>query len=233
VKRADWHGRFSYLLALILFTLVLSSFVRGTEAGQIISRVLFSGILLVSVAVASQGRRPLAVAVGLGVLATVATWLHHFLPDRLWLVTVTHVLIVMVFVVTLAAILSHVLSRRRVTGETLSGAICAYLLIGLTGAFLYSVLEVFHPGSLKIAPEPPLDSAPPSNTYPHPGFSLLVYYSFVTLATVGYGDIIPVSSPARMLSVLEAIAGQLFLAVLIARLVGMHIASAGRGEGSP
>jgi hypothetical protein len=61
--------------------------------------------------------------------------------------------------------------------------------------------------------------------------SHFIYYSFVTMSTLGYGDITPISSPARSLSVLTAVVGQFYIAVLIARLVGMHIAQAQRGNG--
>ena len=234
MTRADWHGRFSVLLVLILFTILLSSLASGTWGGRVVARVLLSGVLLGGVWAASRRRRPLAVAVGLAISAMAATWLHHFRPDDLWVAAASHALVVMVFGVTLVAILSHVVRQRRVTVETISGGICVYLLIGFTGAFLYSLVELFHPGSLRILA---VEQFPPSEShryvYPHPGFDLLLYYSFITLATVGYGDIIPLTTAARSLSALEAILGQLFLAVFIARLVGMHIASADRDKDAP
>jgi hypothetical protein len=61
--------------------------------------------------------------------------------------------------------------------------------------------------------------------------SHFIYYSFVTMSTLGYGDITPISNPARSLSLLEAVVGQLYIAILIAKLVGMHIAQAQRGHG--
>jgi len=61
------------------------------------------------------------------------------------------------------------------------------------------------------------------------GFSHFVYYSYTTLTTLGYGDILPLTSPARTFSYMEAICGQIFLVVLVARLVGLHIAQSSRG----
>lgn len=80
-------------------------------------------------------------------------------------------------------------------------------------AFVYSLMESIHPGSFSIA-EGQINA----------GRSLYVYYSFVTLTTLGYGDITPMTAPANSISILEAIIGKLFLAILIARLVGIHIA---------
>jgi hypothetical protein len=105
--------------------------------------------------------------------------------------------------------LARVFSAGPVTSHRLVGAVVAYLLLGLTWAYAYSWLDVAHPGSFH-APQGPAGS-----------YSPLVYYSFVTLTTVGYGDITPVSSAARVLSNLESLVGVLFPAVLIGRLLSM------------
>jgi hypothetical protein len=84
-------------------------------------------------------------------------------------------------------------------------------------AFVFYFLELAHPGSFSFAEASDQD------------VGSLLYYSFITLATVGYGDIVPLTSPARSLAALEAIMGQLYLAVTIARLVGVH-ASQSRGR---
>jgi len=96
--------------------------------------------------------------------------------------------------------------------ETIYGAIVVYILIGLMWAFLYSLTEFIHPHSFTFATELALDHK-----------KSLFYFSFVTLTTLGYGDIAPLSGPAKSLAMLEAIAGQMYIAVLIARLVGTHI----------
>ncbi len=95
------------------------------------------------------------------------------------------------------------------------GAICAYFLMGLVWAFAYSTLEFFQPGSFQMPP----------GTVNQETFA---YYSYVTLTTLGYGEITPISAPARSFAILEAMIGQLYLAVLIARLVGIHIAQSSR-----
>ena len=96
--------------------------------------------------------------------------------------------------------------------ETIYGAIVVYILIGLMWAFLYHLTEIIHPQSFSFAAELVTDLK-----------KSLFYFSFITLTTLGYGDLTPVSSPAKSLAMLEAIVGQMFIAVLIARLVGMHI----------
>ena len=101
--------------------------------------------------------------------------------------------------------------RHRVNRDVILAAVSVYLLIGLSWAYLYEFLEMSSPQSFS-CPAPILHNDD------------FQYYSFVTLATVGYGDIVPVTRPARALSVLEALTGQLYLAILISRLVGAHVA---------
>ena len=107
-----------------------------------------------------------------------------------------------------AFFLAGVLAEGRVDAERICAALCVYLLAGIAFGGFYAVLEALGPGALAGAGPLDLDDA--------------VYFSFVTLATLGYGDIAPVSSAARALAVLEAVFGQLYLAVLIARLVSLY-----------
>jgi hypothetical protein len=99
-----------------------------------------------------------------------------------------------------------------VTTETLYGAVAAYLLLGLTWGWTYGLVGLLQPGSFRSLVKP--DGRVEGPEY--------MFLSFITLTSVGYGDIVPVSAYARMLAILEAVAGQMYLAVFIARLVGLH-----------
>ena len=108
-------------------------------------------------------------------------------------------------------ILSYVLKQGAVTGEKISAAICVYMFIGLLWAFLFALTYTLDAGSFDLK---------------DPQLSQFVYYSFITLSTLGYGDITPLSPVAQALAYVEAITGQIYLTVLVARLVGLHIARA-------
>ena len=115
-------------------------------------------------------------------------------------------------------ILAFVIRDGKVTRDRLAAAICVYLLIGVTWGMFFALQETTVPGSLSIG----LDA---------PGADVdqeAIYFSFVTLTTLGYGDIAPISAPARILAIIEAIIGQIYLAVMIARLVGLHIADSAK-----
>jgi hypothetical protein len=116
----------------------------------------------------------------------------------------------------MARIVWHVLHDRSVTLDTIAGTACAYMLLGVVWGNLFQLVEHVSPGSFDlpsgwtIGPEKDPRAA-------------LMYFSFVTLTTVGYGDIKPANLGAGGLCVCEAIVGQLYLAIMIARMVGLQI----------
>jgi hypothetical protein len=122
--------------------------------------------------------------------------------------------------VVAVSVLRQVLKAKKVSGDVVQGAVCVYILLGVAWAYLFSFVETVHPGSFQL-PALGTTSVVPVAIEARQRF---IYYSFVTLTTVGYGDITPVASLAQRLTVLEAMFGQLYLSILIARLVGLHIA---------
>lgn len=117
------------------------------------------------------------------------------------------------------SLLGHILSRHTVTVDTLAGSVCVYLQLALVWSIVFYFIETLIPGSFNFVAEP-LTGAERSRDH----FEQFTYYSFVTLTTLGYGDVLAVSAPARNLSFLEAAVGQIYLAVLVARLLGLHLA---------
>jgi voltage-gated potassium channel Kch len=105
------------------------------------------------------------------------------------------------------------LSSQRVRTEHLAAALSAYLLLGVCGGVVFAALSAISPSAMAVGGQ---------GTAHGLGIGTAMYFSFVTLATLGYGDITPVSQVARGLATLEAIAGQLYLALLVARLVGLR-----------
>ncbi len=123
--------------------------------------------------------------------------------------------------VLIAAILVQVFAAGRVTTRRIEGAIAAYLLIGLVFACLYDLLHGVNPGAFLHS-----GGAPEEGRVVN-----YLFFSFVTLTTTGYGDVVPVHPLARSLAILEALIGQLYLAILLARLVSLEIAHRRDGVG--
>lgn len=182
--------------------------------------LLFAGVLISAAVAVSPQRRTRQVAIVLAlpviVLHALAYWLEiHILMELMCLAAAAFLAF------TIVMILRHVFEAKTVHGEVIYAALCAYLMMGILWAFLYALIELVQPESFSHPHEP--------NMHPKLGiaaedFGMVLYYSFITLSTVGYGDITPVTPVARTLAASEAIAGQLYLAVLVARLVGLHTA---------
>jgi hypothetical protein len=125
--------------------------------------------------------------------------------------------------------LRSVLEQRQVTGETISMAISVYLLIGITWGMLYYAMFELDPRALSFGQI--VDAHADPGQALRTAFPLFIYFSLATLSTLGAGDIMPVSLPARYAVVAEAITGQLYLAILIARLVTMQLSESRKGDG--
>lgn len=138
---------------------------------------------------------------------------------------VVHVLSQTLFLVYVTTTLLRTVFRAKVVdGNILCGAACIYLLAGVVWGYAYTLLDFLQPDSFKV-------SDPAVNLVDQPGW--LVYFSFTTLTTVGFGDVLPAKALARSLSVLEAVIGQIMLVVMMARLVGLHVAHATSSKSHP
>lgn len=111
-----------------------------------------------------------------------------------------------------AHLLRRTFAARVVQTSNLHAAAAIYLLIGFAFANAYQLVQLFQPGAFHF----PEDTAVRDDVF--------LYFSFITLATVGYGDVTPVGGFARMLAVIEALAGQIYLVVSVSRLVGLYVA---------
>ncbi|MGE5209585.1 MAG: potassium channel family protein, partial [Alphaproteobacteria bacterium] len=157
----------------------------------------------------------LVIAIVLAIPAVGGRWLNHFRPDlvppRVFLIAG---LLLIVFVI--ANLLRYVLRAPSVNTEVLCASISAYLMLGLVWAMAYWLVDRLTPGGA---------FSFNTNTGSRSIQGLTgMYFSFVTLSTVGYGDITPVSKAARWLAAMEAMTGLLYVAVLIARLVSLYSA---------
>jgi hypothetical protein len=113
--------------------------------------------------------------------------------------------------------------------DKIYGAVCIYLLLGLLWGYAYTILEIARPGSFSFSGQNSPRALVEQSDYRDLERELN-YYSYVTLTTLGYGEITPLTGRARQLAWMEAMLGQLFIAITIARLVGTHIASSSRED---
>lgn len=200
------------LIALGLF-FVCAPFVEEINGGDLIVSVLLSLVLLSAILAVAGSQRTLIVALLLALPTLAARWANHFRPD---LVPAGVFLIggLLMFIFVVAHLLRFVLRAPSVTSEVLCASISAYLMLGLIWTMAYWLVDQLTPGGA-------FSFNTNTGTQSMNGFNAF-YFSFITLSTVGYGDITPLSRIARWLAALEAMTGLLYVAVLIARLVSLY-----------
>jgi hypothetical protein len=208
-------GRFLQLAVALLLYLLLEPFFEQIGFARRLSSVFLTVILMSALYSVSESKTRLGRALLFGVPAVIALWGGELFRGRHLLADLAPILVTAFLVYVAVRVLSFVLKAQRVEADTIYAALCVYLLVGLVWALLYMSMEQVSPGSLQLNPDEALDRQ-------------CIYYSYVTLTTLGYGDVTPLSPTARSFAFVEALMGQLYLAVLVARLVGLHIADSRR-----
>lgn len=202
----------SYCLGALVLNVFISPFLDRVRSGALIETMLITIILLCAVLSISGGRRAL-VGVVLVAPAAIGEWLNYWRPELLiYVVTRGAGLLFIGFVVV--QLLRFIVYAPRVDSEVLCAAIAGYLLSGFAWSLAYALLGRLDPNSFVFTLGPKSDQS-------MNGFTGL-YFSFITLSTVGYGDIIPGSEVARMLAIVEAMFGMFYMTLLIARLVSLY-----------
>jgi hypothetical protein len=216
--------KFTLLLLCLLLLMAVHPVLSASQDVLAALHHFFLGIVFFgALFVLFQRKRSRITALVLGTPALVGLVTHYFVPGMPPTVAglVFHFLPVFFLAYVIATILTTVLVESAVTADSVNGALCGYLLIGLAFGHLYCLVETFVPGSFVIHEQ--LGPLPTDEGHRH---SLLTYFSLITLATVGYGDILPRSPPARSLAWVEAVMGQFYFAVIIAQLIGMKVSTA-------
>ena len=214
--------RFAVVLAASLLLAVAQPLTAGLFGEERSFDVFFS-LLIVAVLLLvfeERGHRRIAVSLGLAAFLGVSTsHLLGGLAGRLTLVG-AQVVAAGFFAFALYRIVLAIFAKD-VSGDAIFGTVCGYLLLGIIWSLLFSAVETAFPGSFRLPAPIHADAV-----VARPDRATLSYYSFITLATVGYGDVTPITPLARTLAWMEAIAGQFYLAVLVAGLVGFKVTQA-------
>ena len=207
------------IILLICLLLIIFFYPALSKQRLLMRDVIFTAIILsgtYSLEFAKKTRNILIIS---GIVTIVLTWFYYFFAkDILGLVSFLSFFSFNMFITVF--MIRHIAKSQKVTLTIIVNSINGYLLIGILGAVLLAIAETtqrfffhIHTGAINFAG----DAAA--------GFHDYLYFSFVTLTTLGYGDITPVSALAKSLTVVIAISGQLYLTILIALLVGKYLSN--------
>jgi hypothetical protein len=208
--------RFGMLLTSLVVMLFLP-FVLPASLNTILSPLFFTVVLLSSLSAVADTRQHVAIGAVLAVPGC-ALLIAASVTQGPRVIVLSEVVALAFLAYVAVTILGFVLRAREVDLGIVLGSVCVYLMVALMWGVGFDLIERWQPGSFAV---PPLGEGETIR-------NALQYFSFVTITTLGYGDIQPVTAYARLVSVTEAVVGQLYLVVLVARLVGLHTAYASK-----
>jgi voltage-gated potassium channel len=219
------HFSSVHLLISLVVLLVMAPFFEHFQNGDAIESLLLTVVLVLSVLAVGGSHRTILGMFALAGPALFFKWLNQIRPD---LVSPAWFLFgALAFcIVVIWRLLRFVLHSLRVDNEVLCASISAYLMLGLIWAFGYMLIGLGNAAAFVFTnPHSAQEAMTARNAF---------YFSFVTLSTVGYGDIVPFSGGARVLAMTEALSGLMYVAILIARLVALQTATLTQsGERNP
>ena len=195
------------LLGLIILALCLSPFSQDTHHTMVVINGLFLLSLFVCAGIVSKKKSTLIVLLILG-LPTLLLDLSSMVTRDSMLVIFTLISAVLFYLTVTVLLLYKIFTSKIVNLNILLGSVSVYFLLGIIWSILYVLFGRLYTNAFSTEITNALD---------------LVYFSFTTLTTLGFGDITPIAAPVKSLSIMEATTGQIYLSIIIARLVGLYI----------
>ncbi|MBE9073555.1 potassium channel family protein [Microcystis sp. LEGE 08355] len=207
------ENKYNRLLANLVLLYIIYPFLVYLPLGDLLVFFFFSLSVIIAVYQIDRSKLALRCNIGLFLIALILRVFGTIIPiyrDLTGWFDLSSTLISLAFIsLCVYSILQELILAEQVTSDIIKGGICVYFLLGFFWASAYNIVQIFDPDSFSSAAQT-VNQAD------------LLHFSFTTLATVGYGDIVPTSKVARVLANLEGMAGVLYPAVFIARLVSLH-----------
>ncbi len=208
--RRLFYQRCFNLFILLLLLVCVAPLINTSPRGAIITNLINAFIIVSAVAAVGRSKLSFVFVILLAVPTLVFQWLSIIKGSSAYY-DMSLRFNAALYVATITFLLRYVFDRNVMTGDRLSGAAAAYLMIGILWGIVYTLIDRAVPGSFAIrgtiGPLDPME---------------LLYFSFTALSTTGFGDIVPVAREARTACTVEMIIGPLFVAILVARLVGVY-----------
>ena len=213
-------GNYNILL-IFLFILFLFRPYEYGEAYRSLWKTFLTITLIVAIFNCHHTHRVKVLISILAVPVLILTWVNLLYPSMESYV-ITSILTSLFMFICTASIIYDVVLQPKVNLETFRGLVCAYFLIAFLFAYIYFFLEVLSPGTMLI------QSHKADVIDHHHFFSEMLYFSFIALLTIGFGDIVPVKQWGESATVLEGLVGQFFMAILVARIITVYSFMSGK-----
>ncbi len=210
-RRTGLGSPFACLMAVILAMVLTTPFLQDYMHIRILLDIFYTIIFLTAMYVVGQKKGRVKIATVFALPMIFSLWAHYFFASD-HLLSFGRVCGIVFFAIAIYHCARFIKASPHVTQEVIIAAVVIYLLMALMWSYGYALLEFYQPGSFNYVEGLARDSR-----------QFFLYYSFVTLTTLGFGDITPLTEKAKALTILQAFIGQVYLVVVLAWLVGMHV----------
>jgi len=202
------NNRFLVFLILLIALFLVVSFIESPYYSGLIETIIYTLLLLIGLYAFSDVKNFFRITIVFFIVAIVIDWMQFFDPDGKFINTLRALLSAPVLALLLIMTLKSITTAAKISKDVIFAAISGYILIGYIGAFLIMAISLLYPGSY--------------NMEVRIGILEALYFSFVTMTTLGYGEIVPISEQARAITILLSITGPMYVAILIAMIVGKY-----------
>lgn len=227
--RSIERQKYRMLLVIIVGSLVTQPFVRDYVLGRVLHEMMMA-LAMLSMFIIFPRKHERYWAILLAIPTTFGNLGKYILPDSMdmWRVVIYLLFSVGFLCFVVWVILRTLFEQRQVSMDHLIGAFCGYLLAGIAWSSMYLLVEECSPGAYDISPDIAWEMGNPDSRR-----SLFNYFSFTTLTTLGFGDVVPKHPLACSLAWLEAAFGQFYVAVMVSQLVGLKLEGQSQRERPP
>ena len=216
-KNLLFRHRFAVLFLLLLCVLLIPPYFENTPWIGDFWRWLFTLVLLWALYTVAGSRRVMILAALVLIPTIASTWMADA-GHEIYLAYIDNITNIIYFTLICAFLGQYILTTRRVTLEVIFAAMCLYMILAILWAAIYTNLELYYGGAFSFSGHFADDAGIEKESI----YRQMIYFSFVTLSTLGYGDILPVHKVAQSWAGVEAMIGQFFIAIVIARLVSVY-----------
>lgn len=212
------NHRFAVFLFLLLSLIIIPPYFKDLETVEFFWEGMLTAVLVWALWTVTSNRRAMLLAIVLLVPTVVSTWLQDIAHMNRQIAYIDNFTNIIYFGLISAYLAIFIAKSRRVNSEVLFASMCLYISLAVLWAGIFTNLELFYNPAFSFYG----GTAQEADIRHDELFKYMVYYSFVTLSTLGYGEIIPVNRVAQNWAAVEAMVGQFFIAIVIARLVSLY-----------
>lgn len=211
-KFTSWssENRFFYIVSSFIILVLVLPLTSNSSGKKLITTIFTSLLIFVGMFSTRRVARKIRFEHIIGIAALVTTWFYYLYPASKWIYLLSALSTCLFFGCIILSSIKSLMITKKITFNLISAAVTIYMMIGFLGAMICKTLYTLNPNSFII-------------NEMHNDITTFLYFSFITITTVGYGDILPQTMIARYLAMYLAIIGQLYLTVILSIIIGKYL----------